>query len=42
LNRFETNAVEAADYYDNADVAAMYLLRWGGSDIHIDHHDTGT
>lgn len=37
----ETNAPEAAAYYNTDDVAAFYQLCWGGSDIHIGRYDTG-
>ena len=37
----DTNASEAAAYYDRDDVAAFYRLCWGGADIHIGRYDTG-
>ena len=37
----ETNASEAAAYYDRDDVKAFYRLCWGGADIHIGRYDTG-
>lgn len=36
-----TSAVEAAKYYNDANVANFYRLCWGGSDIHIGRYDTG-
>lgn len=41
MTNAETNAHEAATYYDNDDVAAFYQLCWGGADIHIGRYDTG-
>ena len=37
----ETNALAAAAYYDETNVAKFYRLCWGGSDIHIGRYDTG-
>ena len=37
----ETNATEAAAYYNKDDVAAFYQLCWGGSDIHIGRYTSG-
>ena len=37
----ETNAEEAAAYYDKDDVAAFYQLCWGGADIHIGRYISG-
>lgn len=37
----ETNAAEAAAYYNETDVSTFYRLCWGGADIHIGRYDTG-
>lgn len=32
---------QAADYYDDADIATFYRACWGGENIHIGRYDTG-
>lgn len=41
MSRTDTNASQAAAYYDADDTAAFYRLCWGGSDIHIGRYETG-
>ena len=41
MSRTDTNASQAAAYYDADDTAAFYRLCWGGADIHIGRYKTG-
>ncbi len=41
MTQSETNAAQAAAYYDAEDVARFYRLCWGGADIHIGRYQTG-